>query len=527
MCVVLILVMLMMVTGCGNNEVVQEEADSSENIEATFNPEDSGALQMAVTRPSSLNPLFNGNESLTQMYHLVYEGLVTFNENREIEPELAKEWEWDERGQSITFTLRSNVTWHDGELFKPEDVIFTINAMKNKVSNLDYPFIHADIINQIADARKVSDHQVQISFSRPFSGGLEALVFPILPQHLFDGSGSSLLTSDDFPIIGTGRYQIVEHDMSRTFKLNYYPDYWGESPYIKEIFVSVVPDREAAMSMFESGEIDIVEPLSIDWTKHTDRDEVTGKSFLSNKYEFIGVNFTNEWMDQKELRQAIAYAIDREQILQQLYFNHGVVTDTPVFPHSWLSASDELTYSFHQETARQMIQGLEIPEETVFTLLTNEDNQLRVATAHVIAEQLSEVGLAVEVEKADWEDFQDRIAQRDYDMVLAGWHLSFLPDFSFAFHSTQRDAGNFIQYQNDDMDEILENIFGAANQNQKQEEWGRFQRLFVEEMPYISLFYKNHAILHRETLKGDLKPHAFNLFNGIENAYVMKVETED
>lgn len=518
---------MMAIVGCGNKEAAKEEKDSSEHAAASFNPEDSGALQIAVSRPGSLNPLFNGNESLTQMYHLVYEGLVTFNENREIEPKLAKEWEWDERGQSITFTLRPNVTWHDGESFKPEDVVFTINAMKNKVSNLDYPFVHADIINQIADARKVSDHQVQVSFSRPFSGGLEALVFPILPQHLFEGAGSSLLASDDFPIIGTGRYQIVEHDTSRAFKLSHYTNYWGESPYIKEIVVSVVPDREAAMSMFESGEIDIVEPLSIDWTKHTDRDEVTGKSFLSNKYEFIGVNFTNEWMNRKELRQAIAYAIDREQILQQLYFNHGIVTDTPVFPHSWLSTSDELTYSFNQETARQMIQDLEMPEETVFTLLTNEDNQLRVATAHVIAEQLNEAGLVVEVEKASWEDLQDRIEERNYDLVLAGWHLSFLQDFSFAFHSTQRDAGNFVQYQNDDMDEILENIFGAANQNQKREEWGRFQRLFIEEMPYISLFYKNHAILHRETLKGDLEPNAFNWFNGIENAYVVKVETED
>ncbi len=523
----LLMITSLLFFGCQDTSTEQDETDTDHAAEIEINPEDSGPLHFAVIRPDNLNPLFNGNQSLTQMYHLVYESLVTFDDQLEMMPLLAKEWEWDERGHSILFTLRQDATWHDGEPFVPEDVIFTINSMKDQLNQLEYPFVHANIINQISDVRKVDDHQVRISFNRPFSSGLEAMVFPVLPHHVFAESGRGLLNSEDFPIIGTGPYHVVEYDKTRSFQLNYFDAYWGETSYIKEIFVSVVPDREAAMSMFESGEIDLVEPLSIDWTKHTDRDEITGKSFLSNRYEFIGFNFDHEWLSQKELRKAIAYAIDREQILQKLYFNHGKIIDTPVFPESWLNQMDDIKYSYDANQAASMIGEMEIPEGTVFTLLTNEDNQLRVATAQVIAEFLTAAGLETEIETVPWEQLQERTDEGRFDMILTGWHLSVLPDLSFAFHSTQINDGNFIGYQNDVMDEILENIFAASNQNQKKQEWLRFQEFFVEEMPYVSLFFKDHAILHRETLRGDLRPNVYSIFRGIETTYIVTPAEEE
>ncbi|RQD69929.1 MAG: peptide ABC transporter substrate-binding protein [Tindallia sp. MSAO_Bac2] len=522
----ILLTITLLMSGCQDSPAEQDETNEEMTTEIEINPEDSGPLRLAVTRPDNLNPLFNANQSLTQLYHLVYEGLVTFNENREIEPLLASDWEWNEAGQSITFTLRDGVKWHDGEDLTPDDVIFTINMMKDQLNRLEYPFVHADIINQISDVRSIDDNQVQVSFSRPFSNGLEALVFPVLPQHIFSGSGSSILNSEDFTIVGTGPYKVIDYDKSRSFELNYFHEYWGDSPYIQEIFVSVVPDREAAMSMFESGEIDLVEPLAIDWTKHTDRDEITGKSFLSNQYEFLGVNFENEWLSQKELRQAIAYAINREEILEQLYFNNGVVTDTPVFPDSWLNQLDQNKYSFDPAQAEELIGELEIPEGTTFSLLTNEDNQLRVATAQIIADYLRNAGLEVDIEEVEWENMQERTAEGNFDMVLTGWHLSVLPDLSFAFHSSQLDRGNFIRYQNEKMDEVIETIFAAADQSRKQEGWLDFQDLFIDEMPYISLFYKDHAVLHRETLRGELKPHGYNIFEGIETAYIVVTEEE-
>lgn len=506
---------------CQDSSTEQEEEQTDQTTEIEVNPEDSGPLHFAVTRSDTLNPLFNGNPSLTQMYHLIYESLVTLDENHEVVPLLAKEWEWDESGQSIVFTLRQDVKWHDGEPFVAEDVVFTVNAMKRQLNQLEYPFVHADIINQISDVRKIADHQVRVSFSRPFSSGLEAMVFPVLPQHVFADTGQNLLNSDKFPILGTGPYRVKKYDKTRSFELNAFDGYWGKKPYIKEMFVTVVPDREAAMSMFESGEIDLVEPLSVDWTKHTDRDEVTGKSFLSNRYEFIGFNFDHEWLSQKELRQAIAYAIDREQILQKLYFNHGIISDTPVSPESWLNQMEEIKYEYNVDLAESMIKEMEIPEGTTFTLLTNEDNPLRVATAQIIAESLTAMGLETEMEAVAWEQLQERTKEGSFEMILTGWHLSILPDMSFAFHSTQKADGNFIRYENDRMDEVLQDIFAAIEPNQKKKEWLKFQELFVEEMPYVSLFFKKHAILHRETLRGDLRPDVYNIFRGIESAYIV------
>lgn len=516
-----ILLSALALSACDQQPTEEVDAPEEEMIE-DYNPEESLPLRLAITRPTQLNPLLNTNDTLYQAYHLVYESLVAFDENMDLEPLLAESWEIDESGSRITFNLRQNVTWHDGELFKPEDVVFSFQVLRNQINSIEYPNLYVTNLQQVSDVRKTGDNSVTFTFTRPYSNALETLVFPVLPQHLFANVNDAKLGSDDFPIVGTGRYQVSEYDASREMKLRYFPSYWGRKPYIDEINIRIVPDRQAQISMFENGEIDLVEPEAVDWVKYTDNDQVKGIRFPSSHYEFIGFNFSDERWHHKELRKAIDLALPREDIINAIYFGHGAATKVPVHPVSWLFKQPETMEEPGMSEAMEMMESILLPEDKSFVLLTNTENPLRVKTAETIASTLEALELTVLVEPVDWEEMQARLADGNFDMVLTGWHFSLIPDLSFALHSTQGAMGNFISYSSEEMDGLLETAFFAANRENKKMAWQHIQGYLEEELPYISLFFKDKAVLYRTTLRGELAPTQYNIFNGIETAYLIK-----
>ena len=519
---IMLLMLAVFASACQSPLSEETEEKVEEVVDLDYNPADSPPLRVAITKPLQLNPLLNGNDTLFQVYHLVYESLITFDEHFDVEPLLAESWETDNQGMSVTFHLREDITWHDGEPFTPEDVIFTFQVLREQAGNLEYPNLYVNNLQQISDVRKTGDHSIRVSFTRPYSNALETLVFPILPHHLFTGSNRSLLNSDQFPLVGTGRYQVESYDMSRSMNLTYYPSYWDKKPYIEEIEVVIVPDRQAQLSLFESGEIDLVEPLSVDWLKFTDHDGVGGITYPSTQYEFIGFNFRDEFWQARDVRQAVAHAIDREAMIRNIYFGNGLLSDVPVLPASWLHDDTRELVVRDVERAKEYMAGVELPEEAAYTLLTNEGNPLRLKTAELIADSLAEIGLTITVETLEWNALGERLAAGDFDLVLTGWQFSLIPDLSFAFHSTQEEMGNFIGYNHETMDRLLEGAFAAPTRQLKEEAWDQIQEHLATELPYISLLFKEHALLHRSTLRGELEPTQFNIFRGIETAYLIR-----
>ena len=518
--IVIVVLAVGVFSGCQENESDPVDHEPTDE-EIVYNPEDSLPLRLAVTQPTALNPLFNGNESLFQLNHLIYESLITFDEHMNVEPLLAESWEMDEDSRSVTFRLRDNVQWHDGEPFVPEDVVFTFQVLREMGEHVAYPNVYAGNLNQVADVRKIDEHQVRFSFTRPYSNALETMVFPILPHHRFTGTERRLLQSDDFPMVGTGRYRVDEYEVSRSIRLHYFPGYWGQKPYIDRIDVQIVPDRQALISLFENGKIDMVEPVTVDWEKYTDNESVEGVSYPSTHFELIGFNFENPWLQERSLRQAVAHSINRETLLEQVYFGHGTLTDVPFPPHSWLYPQEELRYVHDIDRAQGLLAELDLPEDFSLRLLTNSGNPLREKAAEQIAEFMETIGIAVELEILEWNDVQERLSERDFDLVLTGWQMSMLPDLSFAFHSTQLDDGNFIGYVSEPMDVLLENAFTASNKDEKNQRWNDILDYVREEIPYATLFFKEHALLYRTTMRGDLSPTHFNIFRGIETAYLI------
>ena len=506
----------------GEEDIVLEELE----------PLEGGTLRLSVTRFTNFNPLVNNNKTLYQIQNLIYEGLVGFDEARDIKPVLAESWKISTDGQSIDFTLRNDVNWHDGTAFTADDVIFTLQLIKSN-NQMNGTSIYRASLQNISDMRVVEGNVLRVTFTRPFSNGLEVLTFPILPKHLFQGSNANLLKEGDFPMVGTGIYKVAEYERMQQISLVKNDAYWGQKPFIDNVSIVIVPDKEAQLSLFENGEIDVAQPVAVDWAKYTDGKNEKVYEYISNQYEFLGFNFKNTALTDKIVRQAFAYAIDRHKIVKNLYLGHGTVVDVPVQPNSWLFDDERITYGYDIAKANTILddngyvkndKNIRVaPESNTplrFKLITNKDNLLREKTAYQIKDELQQIGIEIDIQLLAWNDFNQQLAQGNFDIALAGWELSDAPDMSFAFHSSQPKTTNFISYANDEMNVILENIFKSPTRNQKLANYKLLQQHITDELPYLSLFYKNSAIAVRSTIKGNFHPQPENHFNGIAEWFI-------
>ena len=232
------------------------------------------------------------------------------------------------------------------------------------------------------------------------------------------------------------------------------------------------------------------------------------------------------------IRKAISYGIDRHKITEEVYLGHATVTDVPVHPNSYMYNEDVQVIGYDLFKAREALQKTsllksdtgEFDEEKKITLqlLVNEDNPQRVRTAEIVSNQLADIGIQVEIMKTEWEEYERRLAEKRYDLVIGGWKFSIVPDLRFALHSNYLNSTNFIGYSNPEMDRLLDEAAITKTKNERTQKFKLIQEKFVNDLPYLSLFYKNGAVIVKNRIKGDVLPNYFNIYNNIEKWHVLE-----
>ncbi len=177
---------------------------------------------------------------------------------------------------------------------------------------------------------------------------------------------------------------------------------------------------------------------------------------------------------------------------------------------------DEAGYRINTDTGiRENVHG----EELLFKLITNEANSMRKKTAYFIKEMLEEIGIKLEIVILEWEEFNKSVEISDFDIVLAGWHLSKIHDLSFAFHSTEIGNTNIINYQNEELDIKLESVENSIGREEFRENSQRVQKYISDNLLYFCLFFEHQAIVMDRRVEGLVNPQFHNIFYEIEKWY--------
>lgn len=555
-----------LITSCGpvNISDVIGEIDSEDNTDII--PKEGGQVTIPLTNFNTLNPLFTTNTNYYHFSKLIFEGLFDFDIDLSIKPKLVESYFIFNEGKTLSLELKDGIRWHDGNPLTTDDVAFTIDVIKYANRDSIYGNVWEENLgvdgidfNRVIETNVIDDKIIEIVFDNVYSNNLEVLTFPIIPRHIFQENSSNrntimnALMMEDYIPIGTGPYKFESYEKQRYINLIKNEDYWDGIPYIDEITGKILEDEELILTAFETGQVSFASTIGVDWDKYKQSERIKVLEYISPNYDFLGFNFDNDIMLGEKglaIRKAIYYGINRQDLIHKVYLGHGTQIDVPLHPDSYLLSSYAYTYGYNIDMAINILSdagfkdldGDDILEDEngtslVLRFITNPDNYERRLVGEMIKDYLYDIGIDLildydsqykkeytkEEEDIIWEEFNDRLIRGDFDMVLLGWQSSVITNFSPMFHSSMIDIGtNFINYKNEMMDQLLVDTLIDRSREEKIDLYEKFQKHIVEDIPYMSLYFENKGLLVDTRIQGDLNPTFFNLYNGIENCYIVE-----
>ena len=442
---------------------------------------------------------------------------------------LAQTWELDEEsGKKWTITVRDDVYWqHTGRKLDAYDVEFTLDLMKQlRQQNENAQFCEG--LGYLRHWSVEDENTIKIYSFEPFYGSIQALDFPILPRDV----GYGLDIDATFPV-GTGPYMVTSWYPGEQVVLESNPNWWQKQPVIGKIVAKPYDDNGLAITALQLNQLDVVQTDEIALLATDQELNIFSYEYTTRYYEFMVPNIRTLLLEDKRVRQAIAHALDRDEIVSNVYINHAIPVDTPVPPTSFLYSGRLLTYNNDVEEAKNLLRlaGWKYLEDDdpwldvspdgwemdfTLTLLTNNDseNPHRAEAAKYIAKQLEQVGIKVEVKSEDWDAYKNMVREGRFDLLLGGWYLNDIPDLRFAFKSG--GSQNLSGYMDAEMDELLQSVMEQSTREGLAGAFEVVQQKIIEDLPIISLYFRTHTLYTRRNIEKVVQVTEENAYSSIQ-----------
>lgn len=497
-----------------------------------FNP-----YQLQEPRPAS-----------DRLFTLLYGTLVSYDYVREkVVPGLAKDWSVSPEGvpavEQITFELRDDAQWHDGESLTAEDVAFTyeyvvgVRAGTNKQALKRF----ASLVDSVQT--DVSNGTVTFHLVRPTTKPAQRFSsLWIIPEHKFNDryvskDGEKSLGENP---VGTGPYQFVEKSLDGSIKLTAFEEYWGTGPYIGTTEMRRTLDPSTMASQALGGNIQLIVETPPDQIGRLDQSgQFTLKSYQSLSFNAFGYNNNGPILGQKEVRQALTHAVDRKSLLKQWYQNKGQVIGGPLVPahpyynqsvqpreHDLDKARTLLSEAGYEDRDGDGIRETEKNKELRFQLVTLKpkaaQSTRRQNVAQSYAEQLAEAGVKVEVVSRVKSVYLEKIFEKkDFDIAWVKWEFDPSYDISSLFLSKNSSTGgdNITKYSNQKVDKLIRGFRNASDPEAKRNYMYEIQNIIHEDVPYTFLYtIENWTSISIELITTRVDPYYF--FSYYNNWYV-------
>lgn len=481
-------------------------------------PSDVSVLNIGIEgNPTNLDPGYATDAYSTQILRLCFEGLLRFNRDGVLVPQLADSF-YIKNNKEIVFMLKRGITFQDGSPFTSEDVSATIfRIIKTKAYS---PYSEA--FSHIKDIILITPYKLIVQLKDPYSPILQALTIGILPHELAKQEKLS-----PQKLIGTGPYRFFQYSQSRYVKLQAYQGYWGGKPLINTLVFRIIPNDLTRVLELEKGSIGLlvnaVPPdavVSLTHTRHIN--VITGSG---NDYEYLGFNMRDPVLKVKKVREAIAYAINRGEIIKYVLFNQAEPASTILPPWNRAYNKEVTQYDYDPQKAEHLLDqaGFFKKHGYRFTLdFKTSDNPLSIRVAQAIAYQLNQIGIKIELHSYEWATFYNDIRHGNFQLYTLRWVGVMDPDiFYYAFDSKSVPpyGANRGYYINHEVDQLLKQARGMLNINESLQLYRRVQSIISEDLPYVSLWYMKDITAMRDNLK-NFNPFPGGGYEGINKAYL-------
>ncbi len=460
----------------------------------------------------SLDPHATNDAQSSRVTVQIYDRLVEQGDNMEIVPGLAESWEQPD-GKTTIFHLRKGVKFHNGEELKASDVKFSLDRMKAS------PQV-SHIIGTVEGVEVIDDNTVKVTTTQPFGALLSHLSHPtaaIMNEKAVKEYGDSY---GQHPV-GTGPYKFVSWQSGDRITLEANPEYFlGEAPIKNVVFRPIVEGSNRTIAI-ETGEIDIAYDIEgLDKDKLRNDDTVVFLEEPSLSIDYIGFNTKKAPFDNVKVRQAIATAINADDIIAAVYKGSGTKANSLIGPKVFGHTDEAKAWEYNVEKAKQLLAEAGYPNGFKTTIWINE-NPDRRDIAVILQAQLKEIGIDMTIETLEWGAYLDGTARGDHEMFILGW-VSVTGDadyglFPLLHSSTFGGAGNRSFYSNPKVDDLLTRARNSVDQEERKELYKEVQIMVQEDVPlYITAYKAQNAALQKNIENFKLKAAGHHRLYGVK-----------
>jgi peptide/nickel transport system substrate-binding protein len=486
-------------------------------------PKDGGDFtEGLIGSPLYVNPILAQSyvDADMDLSRLIFSGLLKYNDKLEAVPDLAEKYEISDDQKTYTFHLKQNAKWHDGEKVTASDVVFTINSIQNTdfKSPLWRSFAGVTV-------EKIDDYTVKFTLQEPYAAFLDLLTVGLLPQHLWydiPPINARLAVYNQKPI-GSGPYKFKslikeKSGMIKAYTLEKNKDFYDKIPYINKMIFKFYPDYENAINALTNKEVQSLGFLPKEYLKKfTNKRELNLYNFGLSQYTAIFFNKKNNaLLDNQKIREALALAIDKNKIIDDVLQNQGQAIDGPILLGFLGYNSDIKKYEYDPKKALEILaadgwtpEGEVLKkknQELKITLTTVEqDEYIKVAT--IIKDFWNVIGVNVDLQIISRDKIdKDVIEPRNYQALLYGEIIGYDPDLFPFWHSSQRlsPGANLANYANKKVDQLLEEARVTSDNQIRDQKYKEMQNILIADLPAIFLYSPTYTYPISKDIKGIL-----------------------
>lgn len=492
------LIWMLLLAGC------KPASESTIDYDQSFAAEDGGTLINAMTgEPGGLIAMVAGESAASAIAGHIFNSLLKYDKNLELEGELAKSWQVSSDQKTITFKLKPGMKWADGKPLTSADVLFTWQLVTDDKTRTPYGSDYK-LVSQAAAPDPLT---FRVTYLQTYAPALESWAgLHILPKHLLQGQDINTTAFARKPV-GSHYYQLDQWTTGQQISLKRNPLATQGPARIDRLISRIIPDKASQFLEFVADNIDVMDLNPIQYSRILPaRPELTQKiaryQELDNNYTYLGFNLKHAPFDDIRVRQAINYAIDKQELIDGVLLGLGQPIASPYKPGTRWSNPKLQPYPFNPRLAKELLAQAGYQDTNgdgildrqgkalSFEILTNQNKQ-REMSAVLIQRRLKEIGIDVRIRVLEWASFVGRyIKTGDFDVVILGWSLSLDPDQYNIWHSSQQAPGkfNFIGYQNRKVDQLLEQGRTELNPDKRMPIYHEFSKLLLEDSPIVYLY---------------------------------------
>ena len=457
---------------------------------------------------------------------LIFNSLVKKDEKFDYVGELASDIKRSDDGMTFTFTLRDGVKFHDGRAFSSADVKYTLDLVFASNFAKSASFFEGtgeQKTSYIKSVEAPDQRTIIVTLTKPWVGLLSNLVpISIIPKDSYE-------SQKEHPL-GTGPFKFVHYDNAQQVcDVEGFSDYWDGPPHLQTVRVRVISDMNAMQAELQAGRVDIAPmPTSLapDAIKRLEQDpNLQVRAFAGSNVVLLTLNTASPPLDNVKVRQAIAYAIDRNSMIQQLLLGYGKIAHSIIPEESW-SYSPGQIYNYDPAMAKKLLAEANVRPDKPIVYKVSGSSIAGRQYAGVIQNDLKEVGLPVEIQTSEINTLFDELRRGNFQIAYGQWvggnqdPIFYKDLFATSEIPTQtRSSRNRSRYSNAELDKMLEEAVNTFDRQKARELYVKIQDIVSRDVPVLPLWYQSNIVIAKKSV-GNIQVNASGDWGFVKNLTV-------